>query len=122
MLRDAQKNTRTMLEHPEIDLLEWCFFFRAKLQDLVSSSFSQESFPFLLVSFWSFNATGILSKIQVSDFEISIHLRILVPIILDHSARKRSFEAATAFFLLWRTWKTLNFNEKQQKHKILKMV
>ena len=27
VLCDAQKNTRTVLEHPEIDLLEWCFFF-----------------------------------------------------------------------------------------------
>ena len=27
VLCDDQKNTRTVLEHPEINLLEWCFFF-----------------------------------------------------------------------------------------------
>ena len=43
VLCDAQKNTRTVLEHSESDLLEWCFFFRAKLQDLLPSSFSQEN-------------------------------------------------------------------------------
>ena len=42
VLCDAQKNTRTVLEHFERDLLEWCSFFRAKLQDPVCSSFSQE--------------------------------------------------------------------------------
>ena len=47
------------------------------------------AFLFSLVQFWSFNATGVLSKIQVWHFEISIQIRILVLIIGIH----RSFSS-----------------------------
>ena len=60
---------------------------------------------FSLVQFWTFNATGILSKIQVWHFEISIQIRILVSLSIDHFAQESSLEATKTF---WNTCHTQN--------------
>ena len=63
-----QKITRTVLEHPEINLLDWCFLFHTKLPILVSSSFSQERCAvFCPVCIWPRVNFGDLGQIFQSD-------------------------------------------------------